>query len=277
MDPLKTGKIISEARKKKKMTQNDLAVKLFVSDKAISKWERGLCFPDISLLIPLTEILGISLYELLKGEKMRKEEEVEETLKKTIDYSNEEIRKNKKKTILISLIVMFIMLFASIMIIKNVKENDMSAITDKDTIYQISEYKGYKTTLSSEDGEKIENLFSKLPLSWSERIYNIKKNKLTIKYDNTYKEVVKAYNDETYVKIAMIHSASVLFTTVSDLEKIEYKFDKDKYMITKEDVKDFYSVDNLEELLDDDEFSAVVSKPLEKEKYVNETFEKLFN
>lgn len=246
------------------MPQNDLAVKLFVSDKAISKWERGLCFPDISLLIPLTEILGVSLYELLKGEKMRKEEEVEETLKKTIDYSNEEIRKNKKKTILISLIVMFIMLFASIMIIKNVKENDMSAITDKDTIYQISEYKGYKTTLSSEEGEKIENLFSKLPLSWSERIYNIKKNKLTIKYDNTYKEVVKAYNDETYVKIAMIHSASVLFTTVSDLEKIEYKFDKDKYAIIKEDIKDFYSVDNLEELLDDDKFSAVVSKTLEK-------------
>ena len=60
MDPMKTGIIIYQARKKLNMTQKELADKLFVSDKAVSKWERGLCFPDISVLIPLTEILKIS-------------------------------------------------------------------------------------------------------------------------------------------------------------------------------------------------------------------------
>ena len=73
MDPMKTGKIICEARKKLKMTQKDLADKLFVSDKAVSKWERGLCFPDITVLIPLTEELNIGLYDLLRGEKMNKD------------------------------------------------------------------------------------------------------------------------------------------------------------------------------------------------------------
>lgn len=93
MDLIKTGKVISEARKKKNMTQKELASKLHISDKAISKWERGIGCPDISFLIPLTKILDISLYELLSGEK----EDVEETLKKTINYSNKEIRRKKKE------------------------------------------------------------------------------------------------------------------------------------------------------------------------------------
>ena len=96
MDPKKTGIIITEARKKLKMTQKDLADVLYVSDKAVSKWERGLCFPDISALIPLTEILKINLYDLLRGEKVNKED-VEVTLKNTINYSNNEIKRKKKK------------------------------------------------------------------------------------------------------------------------------------------------------------------------------------
>ena len=68
MDSQKTWKIISIKRKSMNMTQGELAKKLHITDKAVSKWERGLSFPDISLLIPLSEILNISLYDLLKGE-----------------------------------------------------------------------------------------------------------------------------------------------------------------------------------------------------------------
>lgn len=67
MDAGKTGKFIAEKRKAMNMTQNELAEKLHIKDKAVSKWERGLSFPDISILIPLAEILNISLYDLLKG------------------------------------------------------------------------------------------------------------------------------------------------------------------------------------------------------------------
>ncbi len=66
MDAKKIGEIISKKRIELKMTQKELAEKLFVTDKAVSKWERGLSLPDISLLIPLAEILNISLYDLLK-------------------------------------------------------------------------------------------------------------------------------------------------------------------------------------------------------------------
>lgn len=69
MDAEKTGKFIAEKRKSINMTQNELAEKLHITDKAVSKWERGLSFPDISILIPLAEILNVNLYDLLKGGK----------------------------------------------------------------------------------------------------------------------------------------------------------------------------------------------------------------
>lgn len=68
MDAVKIGKFISEKRKRLNMTQSVLASKLHITDKAVSKWERGLSLPDISIIIPLSEILNVSLYELLKGE-----------------------------------------------------------------------------------------------------------------------------------------------------------------------------------------------------------------
>ena len=65
----KMGQFISELRKEKKLTQKDLAEQLGVTDKAVSKWERGLSCPDISLLPKLSHILGVTTSELLNGEK----------------------------------------------------------------------------------------------------------------------------------------------------------------------------------------------------------------
>lgn len=67
MDAKKTGSFIFERRKEFNITQKELAEKLYITDKAISKWERGLSFPDISVLIPLSDILKVSLYDLLTG------------------------------------------------------------------------------------------------------------------------------------------------------------------------------------------------------------------
>ncbi|MGN1333871.1 MAG: helix-turn-helix domain-containing protein [Anaerovoracaceae bacterium] len=67
MDYEKTGKLIQELRKEKELTQMSLADKLGVTDRAVSKWERGKSFPDVSILRPLAEALGISVSELLDG------------------------------------------------------------------------------------------------------------------------------------------------------------------------------------------------------------------
>ena len=67
MDPKKTGTIIYEARKNMNMTQKELADKLYVSDKAVSKWERGVSYPDITLISDICKVLDISEKELIQS------------------------------------------------------------------------------------------------------------------------------------------------------------------------------------------------------------------
>lgn len=73
MDQIKIGKFIAECRKKADLTQMQLAQKLDITDKAISKWERGIAMPDTSIMLKLCDILGISVNELLSGEKINME------------------------------------------------------------------------------------------------------------------------------------------------------------------------------------------------------------
>lgn len=68
MDNIKIGNLIYQLRKEKNMTQLQLAEKLGISDKAVSKWERGLGSPDLSIMPKLSEILGVDLEKLLTGE-----------------------------------------------------------------------------------------------------------------------------------------------------------------------------------------------------------------
>ena len=73
MEKEKFGNFVAFLRKEQGMTQKDLAEKLCLTDKAVSKWERGLSFPDISMLEPLAEIFGVTILELLQGERMQEE------------------------------------------------------------------------------------------------------------------------------------------------------------------------------------------------------------
>ncbi len=73
MNQEKIGKLIAECRKEKKMTQVELADKLSVTDKSVSKWENGKCLPDVSLYKDLCNILGITLNEFFAGEKIKEE------------------------------------------------------------------------------------------------------------------------------------------------------------------------------------------------------------
>ena len=275
MDPKKTGTIISDARKNMNMTQKELADKLYVSDKAVSKWERGLCFPDISVLIPLTEILNISLYDLLRGERMKKSE-VEETLKNTISYSNSELKRNKKKyTIISSIIILGVVILSVLSLIFISKNNDIGGIVDRDTIYDISYYSDYITSVESKDSEKIELIITKLPLSWKERTFVVEEDIIKINYDVSYNDVVKAYNDEHYVKNVMINNASILFTTVTDIEKVEIRFTDYRYTISKSKLLTVFNINKFEEVIEKEEWSKYITTKLIDDEFVNDTF-KLF-
>ena len=68
MDSGKTGALIAEARKARGLTQRQLAETLHISDRTVSKWERGAGFPDVALLEPLADALGLTVRSLLRGE-----------------------------------------------------------------------------------------------------------------------------------------------------------------------------------------------------------------
>jgi len=98
MEQEKSGKFIAELRKEKNLTQQQLAEKLGITDRAISKWENGRGMPDLSLMKPLCNELGITINELLSGEKLAKkdyQDKFEENILNTINYTDKKINKIK--------------------------------------------------------------------------------------------------------------------------------------------------------------------------------------
>ena len=99
MDSIKIVKFIAEKRKEKKLTQASLAEKLGVTSKTISRWENGNYMPDISLLKPLSDELGVTLNDLISGEEVDKEhyqEKLEENIISTIDYTSKKVYEKNK-------------------------------------------------------------------------------------------------------------------------------------------------------------------------------------
>ena len=99
MDQEKIGKFIANLRKEQKLTQEQLAEKLGVTDKSVSRWENGKTMPDISMLSILANELNCTIQELLNGRKMTKEEllDLRETINNLVEYeSNQQIKKDKK-------------------------------------------------------------------------------------------------------------------------------------------------------------------------------------
>lgn len=91
LDQRKTGVLIAKKRKEKNLTQTTLASYLGITDRAVSKWERGLALPDASIMLKLCNILGISITELLTGE-----ETMEENYKEKAEKLILEIRKREE-------------------------------------------------------------------------------------------------------------------------------------------------------------------------------------
>ncbi|MBE6621102.1 MAG: helix-turn-helix domain-containing protein [Ruminococcaceae bacterium] len=95
MNQIKIGRFIAECRKKSNLTQMQLAEKLGITDKAISKWERGIAMPDTSIMLELCDILGISVTELLSGEKISMDNTNQKNEQLMLDMAKELEKKNK--------------------------------------------------------------------------------------------------------------------------------------------------------------------------------------
>lgn len=119
MDNKKIGFFISELRKSKSMTQKELAEKLNLTDKAISKWERGLGYPDITIVSSLADILGVTVNELLNGERMGNEAiacDVNTIVENTLDYADKAAVQYRFRTSNIFIFTISLIFLTSILI-----------------------------------------------------------------------------------------------------------------------------------------------------------------
>ena len=96
MDQIKIGKFIAEHRKKQGLTQMQLAEKLGITDKAVSKWERGIAMPDSSIMLELCAILSVTVNDLLSGEVVTMENYNKEIEQKLIDLVKAKEEADKK-------------------------------------------------------------------------------------------------------------------------------------------------------------------------------------
>ena len=119
MDQIKIGKFIAKQRKKNNLTQMQLAEKLNITDRAISKWENGKAMPDSSVMLDLCNILKISVNELLSGEMISMEKKNENQEQLLLDLAKETEEKNKIiwTSMWVIMIVSMISLFAGIAIV----------------------------------------------------------------------------------------------------------------------------------------------------------------
>lgn len=142
MNENKTGAFISTLRKEKELTQAQLAEKLNVTDKAISRWETGKGMPDSSLLVPLANILGITVNELLTGEKIPEEtftQKSEDNLVVAVQRTETAVKKGKTVKFFLIVAVIFCV-FSISFLIKTVidKQNTVTYIGDFGTKNRIA-------------------------------------------------------------------------------------------------------------------------------------------
>lgn len=111
MDQIAIGKFIAEERKRKGYTQKQLSEKLEISDKTVSKWERGNGFPEVSLLLPLCKELDITVNELLSGERVSLEDYQRKAEENMVNLVKE-AQESRKKIILSAVVALLVVVAA---------------------------------------------------------------------------------------------------------------------------------------------------------------------
>lgn len=147
MEAKKFGKFIAELRKDKNLTQAELAEKLYVTDKAISRWERGLGFPDINTIQPLADALGVTITELMESRH------IEETIKEdTISVYDQMIQKmkyqrKKKITMMIMIIISFTLIVSIVFFYPFHLKDKINSEQQLQIAIQIADFEYYKEKL----------------------------------------------------------------------------------------------------------------------------------
>lgn len=220
LDNIKIGNFIKLLRKKKKMTQKELADKLGITDRAVSRWERGIGCPDISLLESLADILGVSVLELLKGEYIDDEKEIDEgSLLETMKLSRNNVIYKIKRwyNYLTVLVVIVICLFIVITNIKSVyllnKSYDMDIYNiEDDSADIIKEFNNKVEIIMNNQGKYEDRDYSRIRSSMKimkERLAEQNNKKYLGKKKYSYIDLVQFYVDHGNLRTMEIDNMDI--------------------------------------------------------------------
>lgn len=159
MNNKKTGEFISNLRKELGYSQRDLAEKLNITDKAVSKWETGRSAPDVSMLLPLSEVLGVSVTEILKGERIC-EEEIHTASNEVIVMT---LKKSKVKIMVAIILVLIILIglicsYPAYHYFSTISEKDFEEVREQAILY--SENEEIECIAITQNSDKIAYLFA---------------------------------------------------------------------------------------------------------------------
>lgn len=231
MDQEKIGKFILKCRKELNMTQQDLANKLGVTDKAVSKWENGRCLMDISMLKPLSEILNVSIVELINGEKMEKKDiylKTDETIKSTLDYSTNKIKNVIKSIVRVLLMIIILLVFLfGFVIYKVICANDIyyvSLVDDEEGLFDSlsfnDEIEIYNKKIDDSEYLVLDNLKIRNDFKDFEKVENNNGEGNTM-YLNDSKSGIIIGTTESYINEFITYSYD---SSIGDTEEVRREF-----------------------------------------------------
>ena len=236
MNQEKIGKFIQERRKIKKLTQEELAEKLGVNNRSISRWENGKCMPDLSILKDLSKELDITINDLLNGEIVDKEKYQETFEENTINLLC--YIKNHKDKLLsifkilinsifitsIIIIVLFLLLVvnAKCLIKEDYNSRIMNVFNDKDLVFEIASKEGTLSQIARTieiNNEKITYIF----VTWNYTILEKIQNNINDNYGN----------NKTYLNDNNISSKFKVYYTLENFDDIISSSEKELENIIK--------------------------------------------
>lgn len=232
MDNLKTGKYIQKLRQEKNLTQNDLAKKLFISDKAISKWERGLCAPDISLLEKLAEILDTSVIELLRGERLNNNSINKNDALNTINDIKEITTKSNIKKIdkIFMCLLIILILYILLLFINPIKYQKYKLCFENIKSNEITNFENNSKIILNNRGKFNQSEYRKIT-NWINSIYTVR----NIEYDKNIMKKQCLSFDEIY-ELIYTNNAIPIDENINNLlgkykiQNINYEpFDKETF------------------------------------------------
>ena len=168
MNKERLGNFISGERKILRLTQKDLAARLHVTDKAVSKWERGMSYPDVTLLEPLAEALDLTVEELMACRRQAVTEQggAEETMQNLLDISRDSVRRERRRSwkrlaavLVLLAITAAVVAYTQIMVTEDVQDTLVLAETIEGVDYvYIEGEEGHLLKLKCENGTELDDI-----------------------------------------------------------------------------------------------------------------------